>query len=232
MKELLFTANFNKMLLPNSYSSMVAASIRWNCDVVAVNEGLPGGWFLHPAAVKTCIFDLYPDVERVMIVDADIVISESCIDPFHLIDLVEDALHVVPVTPRVGQQNIDIAQDEWYRLNLLMPEEDRIPYGDWQYFNSGVMIANRKFHKEMFDLAYKICKIPNNLCWIDQTPLNWAAKKLGVKMNYLDETWNYVGPQHMHQDGNYEKMNKYIYHFAGSPERLDIIPNVHWKSDL
>jgi hypothetical protein len=120
-----------------------------------------------------------------------------------------------------------IEYEEWAKIEK---EFGPAPYIPEHYFNSGMMMVNKTLHTNVFKLAMQMhitcCNKNIPLGWCDQSLFNWATKKLGTKMYMCDETWNFVHPEQL---TDYYKMKKYIYHFAGTPNRNEEMPKIIWK---
>jgi len=222
MKTALFVANYKDILCQNVRESFQHAAARWGAEYVeATRENHPVR--LHPATTKLQVFDL---------TDADAIIRSDCPNPFET--LPAGHFSAVGLSPRVdpGGDILSCGNDYEWGLMLALPGVEYLPADGWNYFNSGVMLAYRKQHQAAMDLAYSICRIPNTLGWIDQTPINYACKLLNVDVHWADERWNFIHGctlgadwmnMHAYQPG------AWIYHFAGEPGREGILPVVRWR---
>lgn len=229
MKKVLFCANYNGILCENVRDSFQHAADRWGAEYVEAHEG-NHPIVLHPATVKAEVFSL-TDADAAFIIDCDAIINEKAPNPFETLPAMFCAGGMSPRIDPDGRLQWTGVQHEWRdKLLPILPESERIDPGDWRYFNSGVMVAYRDQNKEVFDLAHSICKIPNQLGWIEQTPLQYALKKLDVPMHWFDDTWNFIHP--MMLGGNWGDMSatgKYVYHGAGDPDRLRWLAAVRWQ---
>ena len=122
---------------------------------------------------------------------------------------------------------------EAYEVGKLRAGEPRVAgvrYDPNTYFNTGMMLARRAAHAEMFALALDICHTDHGLGWIDQTPLNLSARACGVDVRLAGEEWNYIHPATLGRDWrDMSRHNVWIYHFAGEPGREHVIPTVKWQ---
>ena len=67
------------------------------------------------------------------------------------------------------------------------------------------------------------------LRWIEQSAMNYAAAELGIPLQLMDETWNYIHPE---QVGHWDWMEHYVYHFAGAKDRDKILKVINWRMPL
>lgn len=222
------TPGINPRLCQNSRDSIMNACERWGCDFIEIghhNTKLT----LAPAAEKTKLFSEI-DAEHVLVLDSDIIIKGDAPNPFEIFPL--DCMTVVHnATTRWPEysQIKQIEREEWAKITEKFGPA---PYIAEDYFNSGMMMVNKELHTEVFKMAMEMhiecCRINWGLGWVDQSLFNYATKKLGIKMNMTDETWNYVHPEQLGLDTS--PMKKYIYHFAGTPNRNEAMPRVPWRS--
>lgn len=239
-----FVANYNGCLSNNSRCSIKAAAKRWEATYAEANEtNHPVA--LHPATVKCEALDLLYSSDRIFILDADTIVRNDCPSPFETFPD-PSRFVAVAVTDRVDPNGSirRAAVEEWTRM-LKLPGVSYLSYDNWRYFNSGVMLVSRAFHYDILKEALSICKVPNDLGWVDQTPLNYAVKKHDCPIIYADETWNCVGCSYpytprlgVHIDdvlaGRTQSsitMDRWIYHYAGAPGRERILQIVDWGGD-
>lgn len=225
MKQGIFVVNANDQLQPNAHRSIAAAANRWQCDLLVVQTSSSP---LHPACWKTEAFEraaVY-GIEQVLILDADIVVSAFCPNPFHF--FAEFAGRMVVVNDR---QTHNPARDkaEIDEVEIMTGARTRLE----NYFNSGVILADVAYHRELFASAARRCEAFPHLCWHDQTPFNVSANvtldSTGVRSNlhYADETWNFHNPAGRIE--GWQRMKKFIYHFPGNPDRNKQIEQVDWR---
>jgi hypothetical protein len=224
------TINFNNALCENSRESMREAAGRWGAYFWEVNESSGLRLPIAPNCHKCAVFER-SSYEEVFILDADVVVSSKCPNPFDSFTNPE-----LVAVANGGQRFGDLHQvksAESYEVRKLRHQEPRLqdaPYDPKRYFNTGMMLARREHHAKMFKLALDVCHTDHGLGWCDQTPLNLAATKLGVNVHLADERWNYIhgrtlGPGWMDMTSK----DVYIYHFAGEPGREHVIPQIKWK---
>lgn len=220
------TPGINPRLCANSRESFLNACERWGCELIEISHN---NWVLDmaPAAVKTQLFSKIT-AERVLVLDSDIVINSQAPNPFELFPK-EKMVIVENATRRFGEYEVikQIEREEWIKVEA---EFGPAPYVAEHYFNSGVMLVHRDYHKQVFELAseiyFHLSSKNIGLGWVDQTPFNYAVKKLGIDTLITDESWNYVHPEQL---PDWMNMKKHIYHFAGCPQRNEWMPQINWK---
>ncbi len=212
----ILTINLRDILLPNARASFRAAAARWGCEYVEVTEwGNPQ----HPANWKCDAFDIVPDAERLFIIDADAVISGLCPNPFTEFDP-EDMI-VVSDRQTHCPARLKAEQDEWG----IVTGGASYPV---LYFNSGVILASRAEHEEIFEEAAAYCARWPDLCWHDQTPFNVAvARRRQGNVRFADESWNFHNPAG--RLIKWQGQERHIYHFPGNPDRNAQIAQVRWQ---
>lgn len=233
--------NYNKILQANTADSMVAACQRWGCNLIELSET---NWQSNnsPMAIKTEVFrDLplggthYQAPDEVLVLDADTMISEACPNPFEVFP--DEDLFIA-----VANGNVERFGDfsgikageraEWAKVFKWAKRiEPSMPHEPNTYFNSGMMIARKNRHGHMFNRAFNLCQANLGLGWGDQTPLNWAAREMGIQVRLAAETWNFIHPHTLGPGWkDMERTGKFIYHFAGDPQRIKNIEQVKWQS--
>lgn len=252
MKRALVTINYNDALGAVSRASMEAACGRWGCELLVVSG--PNHAIHGPQSMKTLVFgEIGPELDEALVMDADTVIRGDAPNPFEYFPA--DKLVVVENGgARFGDdaQIKGAEQYEWQKVRQYCLDElhqwpehaplcrDIIPY-----FNTGFIVARRARHAELFRQAELICRRDLGLGWCDQTPLNFrAATKEYVRtrygfgfgdltsdfagMHFAEETWNYIHPECC-LGPDWRNMKKFVYHFAGTCGRRELIQQVNWK---
>lgn len=229
----LFVINFNGVLCDNSRKSMIDACRRWDCDYIEITEQncpisldvFPEHCFPFylkhhkPSYLKHRVFDLCSS-DRIFVIDADTIIRSDCPSPFAKFP--EDAFVAVTNTPPGFSQldeTIDIQKAYWEKFS----DKYSLPiYEKHIFFNSGVLLVNRIFHKLMYEKAHEIALENTWDRWPEQTPLNFAVAAGAIKYISADTTWNKREP------ANLVYMTDYIYHCAGVPNREIYLKQVNW----
>lgn len=220
----LLTVNLNDHLVSNSRDSMIAASERWNCIFVEVNEvDVKEDMKCPPQFLKLRAFD-FTDADDIFMVDADTIIRHNTPSPF--VELPDVFCACINKQPHLGM-HLDAAR-------LIEPSEfdkiyaagfPRVDFNFDMFVNSGVWKANREQHKKILDYAYMVGLTTGTLGWWDQAALNYSLASHKTPVHLADITWNYCMPP-----SHFEPMTHYIYHFAGVPPRLEILPLIDWRS--
>jgi len=234
MRRALLVVDFNNALCANSRASMQAAAARWGAEYLEINEAFftdrqkPK---VSPAALKCFCFEL-SDADEFFILDADIVVSGLCPNPFEWWADRPELVAVRNGSARFGDLGA-IRNCERYEWNKLLNEEPRLagaPYIEGQYFNTGMMLVRRRYHKGVFELISDIVQTDHGLGWNDQTPIVASIAKLNIAVRLADERWNWIHPGQIMGDWmDMRKTGAYIYHGAGEPGRNDWLPKIIWQ---
>jgi lipopolysaccharide biosynthesis glycosyltransferase len=218
--------NTNGSVSDNSRDSFLDAARRWNCDYKEVTE-FNTPW--HPASIKLKAFDL-TTADRIMVLDSDTIIrfdAPSIFDAFPDPTQYYAVKNTQSTDPPVYQhaavglasQQIDaILANKCVRLNL---DKGMIVNG---LFNSGVTVISRPKHEEYLTYAYYLY-LNVDLQWWDQVPTNVACYALGGGYTEMGVTWNRQFPP-----SDVSTMQNFLYHYAGNPERYEILRHVNWRA--
>lgn len=226
MTNTMLVINTNKVMTDCTRQSLQDACRRWKCDYTEITESSEP---YHHAALKLKAFDLVPH-DRIFVVDSDTVIRGDAPNIFEITD--PKKFYAVknqqPHYPPAYNANVVIAEQEIERV-LAVPETHfagtfDAPWIAKNFFNSGVCVTSREYHKKIYDLAF-YCFEGAALQWWDQIPLNIAVNVYGGYTD-LGAEWNYQFPTDM------GKMTAYIYHFAGDPTRYEKLKNIGWIPSL
>lgn len=223
MTKALLTVNVNGHLTENSRASMLAAAERWNCQFVEVTEpAIPDSLQCPPQFYKLRSWD-FTDADDIFLVDADTIIRIDTPSPFD--DLPDVFCACINKQSHLGMHltAAKIIEKEEFR-RIYQAGFDQVDFAFDKFINSGVWKANREKHKDVFDYAYEVGLTTGTLGWWDQAALNYSLACRQTKIYLANITWNYCMPS------LWGKMSHYIYHFAGMPERLNILPQVNWRN--
>jgi len=177
------------------------------------------GETLHPACWKTRAFQI-TGCERLLVLDADAVISEIAPNPF---DLSPQLMKVVSDRQTYNPARNKAETDEWEIVTGKRFEPAN-------YFNSGMILASWLYHRDLFHEAYQLCRKFPHLCWHDQTPFNVVVQSdpfPDQTVAFIDESWNFHNPAGRLPD--WQRMKKFIYHFPGNPDRNQQIEQTLWQ---
>ncbi len=160
---------------------------------------------------KNQIYDLFKDYNRILRLDADILITPHCPNIFEVVPL--DKIGIV--FEDVGPKKID-------RRKTIKQIQLELGGVGWEkgYFNSGVIVTS-KLHKEIFNITdKKNIKIIEKLRLShakEQSLLNYRVRELGFELFELDFKFNHITKIFSGQCvGNPNKFNSYILHYAGN----------------
>jgi len=218
----LFVINYNNMLSDNQRDSFYDACARWKCDYVEIDERVLQ-YTGHPGAVKLKAFELCHH-HRLFILDADTVIWVGTPSPFELFP--DDTFCAcINKQPQLGPHYLragDIIEHN--EMNFIFKKYPQILFDYDHFFNTGMFMCYRR-HQPIMQRALEIYETTDGLIWWDQSALNYAMAEAKEPIHFVDLTWNYCSPPPF-----WNKMSKYIYHFAGNPARYDILKIINWRA--
>ncbi len=235
MKKALATLNVGgRSLHPESRRSFQAAAARWGCEFVELLKPLaPHHIFWQKAfvPVRLCDFD------RVLQLDADMLIREDAPDPFDLVPVenigVVSACQFPPDPADIGYLNgvaISIHRDkcvrawaEWTGLR---------PCPDTHHLNGGLFLYGPQQHAGLFarlrDCGHRRGWNPRRLP--EQVCLSLLLHSGAAPATWLPPEWNTVAAaQGIRPDHNTGRMRGYIYHFTGKHLRGRRIGRTAWR---
>lgn len=159
---------------------------------------------------KNQIYDLFNKYDRILRLDADILITSHCPNLFE----------IVPID-KIGIVFEDIGPKRKERRKVIKEIQNELGSVGWKtgYFNSGVILASEE-HKEIFNLDHRIIEVIKNLKTRyakEQTFLNYKIRDLGFELFELDFKFNHIlkifnGPW----IGNPNRYDSFIIHYAGN----------------
>lgn len=221
--------NINDILCNNARNSITSAALRWNVDFVEI-KALE--WSnLHSSFTKFALAKRLIGYDKVLYVDADILIRSDTPSPFELFPGIifgsvldihlnlefnseefKKFIHgLITTHMEVIKKNLDSTLDE---VSFIKG-----------FFNAGVLLFDPKVMALIFpneiDISFDpLCKTMH----YEQALCNWYIQKSGIPITHLDRTWNRIDP-----DINGE-MKDYIYHFTGVRHNIkSILPYYSWK---
>jgi alpha-N-acetylglucosamine transferase len=227
---LTINVNNNVFLDQNTRESFQAAAERWNCDYIEYTTPPEVYRNLHPVFLKLKSLEIC-NHDRIFLIDADAIIRADAPNIFDLTDpkLFYAVKNDWPYFKTVGyNSDIDeiLAQSEIRRIRDKKITRSDMDYGviARNFFNAGVQVFSREHHSEAINLANYLYEGVDNLNWWDQMPINLAVYSILGGYQELGLTWNKRFPQ------NLEKMDGYVYHFAGDPGRYEKLKHVNWRN--
>jgi len=210
---------------------------RW-CDetgrakLVVLDERIYPEDYMNANWHKLFVFQLLEEsgisYDQVLIADADTIIHPQSPNPFELTD------NKFSVVPSYGSFDWVCRSIENYKKHLF-PDID-VPL--WEYFNSGIIICNKK-HKDFYDKIIdfyldnrdNIVKLQETYgVGTDQPILNFFVQKENVDCKYLPYEWNMQDMNRtelLDEDLTFTKIG-WIYHFNGIPNNKEDRLTLHW----
>jgi hypothetical protein len=210
---------------------------RW-CDetgrakLVVLDERIYPEDYMNANWHKLFVFQLLEEsgisYNQILIADADTIIHPQSPNPFELTD------NKFSVVPSYGSFDWVCRSIENYKKHLF-PDID-VPL--WEYFNSGIIICNKK-HKDFYDKIIdfyldnrdNIVKLQETYgVGTDQPILNFFVQKENVDCKYLPYEWNMQDMNRtelLDEDLTFTKIG-WIYHFNGIPNNKEDRLTLHW----
>lgn len=145
-----------------------------------------------PHFEKYQLRDLLDSYERVLYVDADVLVVPDAPDLFRIVPPDEFGAYL-------ASRHSDVHDGAATAIQEVLGQ---IGWGR-EYFNSGVMIASRD-HREVFDLRHG-----SYVSFYEQTQLNYNVRKLGVPIRDITFRFNHV------EAAGGERLTSYFIHYAG-----------------
>ena len=186
-----------------------------NAEVILITKELIED--VPPHLQKFQIKDILDNFDRVLYVDADILIHPDCPDLFEMVPA--DCVGAVP----------DCHNGKWGNINRfkeILAVQDKLGNANWRtgYFNSGVIVLSKQ-HKDLFsnpELREKF-----NSQFNDQTLINYNLFKNEYNFHPLETRFNGMeinGFSSRVENGN--KINAFIMHFAHEGDKAEQMKKV------
>ena len=224
MTRAIATVNYSNFMAQNSRDSMQDAARRWGVEYFEYCEQTLPKWpDRGPNAMKTTVFRT-TGFNEVMCVDADVIISGCCPNPFEAFLNEEEFVAVV------DRSTPDCQRLSWDRHTSKRPDL-MCELDHSRYFNTGFMVMRRKAHEKMMNFACDICGESFGDPWSDQTPIVISSILNGAKVNLVDERWNFLAVQRFpyFMDIGKHPEGPYCLHGAGDPSRIHWLHEVKWQ---
>jgi lipopolysaccharide biosynthesis glycosyltransferase len=176
---------------------------KWNADFILLDQEPPIYTEDHQPHYRVMeLYKLFDQYDRLMSLDADIIINKTCPNIFD--EVPEDSIG-------------SIYEDKGTRLENRIKRMKNIQYefGDigWKqgYVNDGMMVASIQ-HKEIFtSVNGKYFLKEGN----DDAHLSYQICKMGFKVKELDYRFNHMTLFSEPWNGNANRFDSYIIHYAG-----------------
>lgn len=201
------------MLCSASGESMVAAANRWGADFIVIRSPILGD--AHPYWQKLGVYQTMENYDQVLQLDADMLVSRTCPDPFALVEL-----------QTFGVVSVDQPGSHPYRMRRKRAMQywgERMSYPqmlpDTKYLNAGFMLYCPSYHKCLFNesLAYGADDyLPRHLP--EQTVLSLCLDKRGDRIEWLPASFNRITKRRARS----RKILGYIEHFVGGRKQARI----------
>ncbi len=173
---------------------------------------------LHPTFSKYRVFELFPDVDRFTVVDADTMVRWDCPD------------FAEGVGTSFGAC-VDLGHVGWIVQSLQAHEPFfpcvNVPW--WDYVNSGVLVMSRAHQRVAEGVLTWAREHPepirfgNNWRSYDQTVLNYVLRELGTLVHYLPLDFNLTK---IRQRGLWEERRyvdvAHVWHFNENRKESDM----------
>ena len=159
---------------------------------------------------KFQLYDLLAEFDRVLYVDADILIHPEAPNIFEAVP--PDSLGVVD--EHFGSE-APKRQQEWRRMQRRLGSLGEMPD---RYFNAGMLVASRG-HRDLFN--YHSLKLAGGR-WPDQNTLNYYALQMGIPLHWLPDTWNCMPVSGGRFSDPSLRRQSWIIHYAGEPAKSEL----------
>ena len=232
MKNIVFIVNLpetKKVNRNKPYQFSIDSWKRWcdknNTELVVLEERIYPENVMNANWHKLFVFKLLEEsgisYDQILIADADTIIHPQSPSPFDLTD------HKFSVVPSYGSFDWVCRSIENYKKHLFVDVD--VPL--WEYFNSGVIICNKK-HKEFYDKIINFylenTEIIVNLqdtfgVGTDQPVLNFFVQRENIDCRFLPYEWNMQDMSRteiLNGELSFTKIG-WIYHFNGIPNNKD-----------
>lgn len=235
----LITINYNRYIVSNVRESLTDTCSRWKCDYIEVTD-VPYK-YLHPCFSKTTILKTFPQYDRILYVDGDILIRNDAPNIFHFFES-SGFLCVKDVSKRYSQEYsrelVENVQMKYYEMiNQKVGGVSLAEYTDG-FFNAGLFCFSPSRCNFLFDLFelnvpieddFVLSNIPEGFgsSHHEQALFNYCAQKtIKGDIIYLNDEWNHINPP-----SKQFPMEFFVYHFTGK-HNLDLkkdLKNYPWK---
>lgn len=204
----LATVNINHFLTSYAKESFLAACDRWGSDFAEIHAVLKPEC---PSCSKYLVPSLLRGYDKLMLLDADTVISPTAPSPFALCDRTNTLYAVSDYQApnqcdawRVGPYLTGMAAALTWNTDFKTPPPEL-------FFNAGMWMCRPKGNVlNLFSAAAAALPDPCDI-WTEQGTINvFAHNWSGVEVCLLPETWNHMIPQDCAAD-----LDLYINHYGG-----------------
>lgn len=167
---------------------------------------------------KFQLYDLLADYERILYLDADILVHPEAPNVFDRVP--EAALGVV--NEQLNEE-APKREQEWRRMQRRLGKLEHTPH---RYFNAGMLVASR-CHRELFN--YKELDFAAGR-WPDQNTLNYHVRKMELPIHWLDPEWNCMPVFGEHFSDPEKRHVSWFIHYAGEEAKAALFDDLeHYR---
>ena len=236
MKNIVFIVNLKDVKKPNRsnpYQYSINSWKSWcdknNCELMVLEDRIYEENFMNANWHKLFIFKLLDiDYDQILIADADTIIHPNAPNIF------EQTNHKFSVVHNYGSYDWICRSIENYKKHLF----PNIDISLEKYFNSGIIICNKK-HEEFYNKIIDFyLENSNNLVKLqdtygvgtDQPVLNFFVQQENIDCNYLPYEWNMQDMSRteiLNDSFTFTKIG-WVYHFNGIPNNQNSNISYGW----
>lgn len=159
------------------------------------------------------ILDLFKYYDRILYLDADVLITPNCPNVFEVHDKYDTfyAFHEsenYPGNDRDSEIYNALADDDCPFINWPTEKNSKL-----RYFNVGLFMASKCHSDFLHKVFYYTLKLKSNT-FCEQTVLNYIISKYNVKYKSMDQSWNRCDMGR--PDPNLERYHANFIHYAGA----------------
>jgi lipopolysaccharide biosynthesis glycosyltransferase len=231
MKTALVTLSIGKEfkeILKLTKQSMIDYSSRTFSDFICIDTNVYGK-SLNNKFEKLQILHLLNNYDRIIYVDADVIIMPDCPNLFDLVPESHIGAFIVSRHSDFHNFSNHFLQEKISKIDNWRREERNTDI--YESFNSGVLVISNihtNYFTKNFDIAKKFCglKIPNiKNQWIntgDQFFFNYITQKENISIHDIGYQFNHTCATNFKTN----RFKSYIIHYAGNSHRLKKTPKI------
>ena len=231
-----------KSMAPKSRDSYIAAAGRWGCEYVEVKDPLVDG--IHHFWQKVFVSENMANYDRVLQLDADMLIRHDCPSPFEIAP--PEAFGVVSarqlevnglgVSKERGKRERDIMFMCGHRDRCVQSWARRLkmkPCPDVRHLNGGFFLYSPEKHQWLWDRLKEVAKMVNydKALLPEQASLSVILWNTQCDQFWFPHTFNTTaaGTAHLRPQHSLYEMNSFIYHYTGQHARGKRLAGQHWE---
>lgn len=231
-----------RSMAPKTRESFQAACERWGCDYVEVKDPLVEG--VHHFWQKVFVSENMAKYDRVLQLDADMLIRHDCPSPFDICP--EDSFGVVSARQlEVSGKSVNGKRTARVRdIMFMCGHRDRCvqswarklklkPCPDTHHLNGGFFLYSPAKHQWLWDRLKEVAKSVNydKALLPEQASLSVILWNEKCDQFWFPHTFNTTaaGTVHLRPQHSLYEMNSYIYHYTGQHARGKRLAGQHWQ---